>query len=480
MSQQHLVEVIPFEYTIVESAKKRDGVLLTLEGTFQRADTRNANGRIYPLPLWKKIIGDEGVNERLKTRRMLGELDHPASGATSLSRVSHVVTEHKLLDNKTIKGRLDILDTPMGQIAATLAKAGVQIGVSSRGDGSVERKGDVDEVQNDYRLETYDIVLKPSTPGAYPQIIENEEKAKENLNLIAQAVEGLVKSTDEVDVLLECHKIISVLEGCESRCESILGELKTKLSKGQKEQKEVPTKSEETMSGTAVPAPTDAPVINMSPEMREYLQEWVDKGVAEAVAGKDEEISQLNERIVNLTATNEDLEQKVSAAEELIEEFVRKMKDLSENAQTDEELQERYDASVALLDEAVSRLQEFGETQRRLAAAEELLAATIVRQQHEAVSSYIESSIDELDEDTQDMVRGLLEDCSSPEEVNKRLEHLSGLIENVTTANLQAPIHEPLPPRKGSIQEEVREDQKVQQPGSVGYVTKRILSKIEG
>jgi hypothetical protein len=470
MSQ--LTEVIPFEYKIVEE-KKRPGVLLTMEGTLQRAGVKNANGRVYPIPLWHKLMADGDVNERLKTRRMVGELDHPASGATSLSRVSHVVTEHKLLNDDSVFGRLDILDTPMGQIAATLAKAGVQLGISSRGDGSVEKKGDVDEVQNDYRLETYDLVLKPSTPGAYPKIVESEEKAKENLSLIAQAVEGLVKSTSDVDVLLECHKIISVLEGCESRRESILTELKTKLGKEPKEQQT--QASEDIMSGTTVPAPTDKPVINMSPEMQQYLKEFVDKGVREAVDAKNEEIAKLNERIVSLTAENEDLTQKVEAAEKLIDEFTRKLKDLSNNQQTDEELQERYNAAVQLLDEALGRLQEFGDTQRRLSASEDLLTAAIYRQHMESVAAHIEDKVSDLDEDTQEQVRGLLEDCETIEEVDTKFERLESFIENAHSS--VAPlVREPLPPRDGGV---LHEDHVVQKQGSPSnFVVSRLLNKV--
>jgi len=476
-----LVEVQPFNYAIVEG-KAKPGVLLTLEGTFQRAGTKNANGRIYPLPLWKKLMSDEDVNERIQARRMLGHLDHPSSGATSLSCVSHVVTEHKLQSDGSVKGKLEILDTPMGQIASTLAKAGVQFGVSSRGDGSVERKGDVDEVQNDYRLETYDLVLKPSTPGAYPQIVESEEKAKENLDLIAQAVEGLVNRTNEVDVLLECHKIISVLEGCNERREQILAELKTKLGTGQEEQEKRETHDSEglKMTGTnAVPnAPTATPQLTISPEMKDYLQEWVDKGVEEAVAAKNEEINDLNERIVGLVNERDELVLRMGAAEQLIEEFTRKVKSLSDNRTTDEELHERFDASVSLLDEAMSRLQELGETQRRLAAAEELLQASICRAQVESVAASIEEKIEDLDESTQETLRTLLEDCESAEEVDSKFSQLESLIESQSDGFPEPVVREPLPSRTGNL----TEDQigNARSNGPKDFITSRLLSKIAG
>jgi hypothetical protein len=482
-----LHETLPFEYSIVEKRgeTKRDGVLLRLEGTFQRADTKNANGRVYPRGLWDKIMSDDGVNERIGARRMVGELDHPASGSTALSRVSHVITEHTLLPDGRVKGNMEVLNTPAGQIAATLFEAGVQLGISSRGDGSVQKRGDTDEVQEDFRLETYDLVLKPSTPGAYPQIVESEEAAKQNAELIAQAVEGLVNSTSDIDVLLECHKIISVLEGCESRCESMLALLKGKLSnggepsRGKQEQQPNNKPSEvQEMKTPNVPAPTDVPAgINFSPEMAAFLQEWVTKGVTEAVAEKDEEIGSLQAQIARLSETRSELETKLDAATELIEEFTRKVKELSENATTDDVLQERYEASVRLLDEAVSRLQEMGEMQRRLAAAESLLAASIARHQQEAIDVVIDDVLADLDEATADKIRPLLAECATPEDVEARYETLSSLIES--SIQDETVEREPLPRPRRQIDE--RDNRATQRSSGGGdFVTSRLTSRIHG
>jgi hypothetical protein len=380
-----------------------------------------------------------------------------------------------------VTGKLDILNTPHGQVAATLLEAGVQLGISSRGDGSVERKGDVDEVQNDYRLETYDLVLKPSTPGAYPRIVESEEKARENIELIASAVNGLVNNTDDVSVLLECHKIISVLEGCESRCESVINTIKGKLGSNtdlggiddEEQSNDKPEVNE--MKTQNVPAHSDTPPgITLSPEMRDFLQEWVNKGIAEAVAKKDEEIATLNARIVEMTGTIGEQTNKLTAAEELIEEFTRKVKQLDEDVTSDSDLQSRYDASVRLLDEAVGRLQELGDTKRRLEAAEELLAASISRHQAESMGRHVDSVVAglDLDEDTEQRVRGLLESCTTTQEIDQKMEMVSALMES----RLPTPAErEPLPQPKANITET---DQ--QQSKTVGgdLFTSRLLARL--
>lgn len=480
-----LTEVQPFEYKIVEArgASKRKGVLMSLEGTFQRADTKNANGRVYPSSLWDKVLTDDEINTRLTNRRMLGELDHPASGATSLSKVSHVITEHKKLSDGRIIGKMDILNTPHGEIAATLFEAGCQIGISSRGDGSVENNNGTDEVQSDYRLETYDLVLKPSTSGAFPQIVESEEDHQKNQELIASAVEGLVKGTDNVEVLLECHKIISVLDGCDARCEGIINSIKEKLngrSDDAKLQLSDDTEVSEMQTQQVPLTSADATSgFNLSPEMKNFLQEWVNKGIAEAVGEKNEQIAKLNERIANLTKDNEDVTAKLSAAEQLIEEFGRKVKELSSNQSTDENLNKRYDAAVRLLDEAVSRLQEMGELKRRYGAAEGLLAASLRRHRDDAMAEAMAEMLDEAgikDEGELKKYSELLTPCESIDEMKAKFENIQELVEDRSNDDL--PTREPLPKVRQQLQESNTYNRKTVAGGD--FVTNHLLSRMSG
>jgi len=431
-----LIEVQPFTYRVLdEQTSKRSGVLLTLEGIFQRAGVKNQNDRVYPEALWQKIMSDEEINERLANRRMLGELDHPANGSTSTHRVSHIVTEHSLEPDGTILGRLEVLDTPAGRIAETLIKAGVQLGISSRGDGSVQKKGDVSEVQDDYRLETYDLVLKPSTPGAYPQIVENQEAAVANNSLIADAVEGLVKSTTDVDVLLECHKIISVLEAG-SRCAAILSEIKSKLTVAA-EHFDQPKETTRMTTTTASP--------ELSRESALLLKEHVDRGIAEAVQQKDSKISELNESLVQALKLKEEVAKRLEAAEKIIDEQQTQLKSLKESSASNTDLATRYDAAIKILDEAIPRLRTLGETQRRLSASNALLATSIGRHKQEAVNRKINSLIGDLDESVQSKLRPLLAECSTAREVSQRFKSLSELVKLSTH---QPSRKEPLPTRE--------------------------------
>lgn len=156
-----LIEVMPFSYQILESANGR----FRVEGVFQRSDVENANKRIYPRSIWERELKEPRVTESLANRAMFGELDHPSDGKTSLKRVSHIVTGLNLQDDGSVVGVAEVLNTPNGQILKTLFESGAQVGISSRGSGSVQNG----TVQEDFKLSTFDFVARPSTPGALPR-----------------------------------------------------------------------------------------------------------------------------------------------------------------------------------------------------------------------------------------------------------------------------------------------------------------------
>lgn len=171
MTQEFRDHVGSFTYQIVESAG--DGTRMRVRGTFQRADTKNGNGRVYSENLWNKVLGDRDLQEALKSRRMTGEVEHPDDGTTKLSRVSHVVTKLER-KGKEVIGEAEILNTPAGLILQELFRAGVQVGISSRGSGtSVQREGVEYVNESDFRLKTFDFVADPSTPGAFPSVSES-------------------------------------------------------------------------------------------------------------------------------------------------------------------------------------------------------------------------------------------------------------------------------------------------------------------
>ena len=136
-----------------------------LEGVFMQAENKNKNGRIYTREVLTQAV-DKFVNEQVITGRAVGELNHPEGPSINLDKVSHRITELNW-DGNNVMGKALILDTPMGQIVKGLVEGGVQLGVSSRGMGSLSMKDGVNYVADDFMLNTVDIVQDPSAPNAY-------------------------------------------------------------------------------------------------------------------------------------------------------------------------------------------------------------------------------------------------------------------------------------------------------------------------
>jgi len=168
-----LISEIVEQVQIITEEKSKD---LYLEGVFLQSELANRNNRIYPKAVMEKEVA-RYMKEYVDSNRAFGELGHPEGPTINLDRVSHIITSLKE-DGNNYVGRAKILNTPMGNIVRGLIEGGAQLGVSSRGMGTLkEREGGINEVQNDFYLATAaDIVADPSAPDAFVQgIMENKE-----------------------------------------------------------------------------------------------------------------------------------------------------------------------------------------------------------------------------------------------------------------------------------------------------------------
>ena len=135
-----------------------------LTGRIQTADMKNGNGRKYPYKVLKREM--DNYNNVIKDNRACGELDHPDDSVVNLKNVSHIVTD-VWWQGKDVMGKIKVLDTPSGRILKDLVNAGVKLGISSRGLGSVKESAGQTVVENDFQLICFDMVSEPSTPNAY-------------------------------------------------------------------------------------------------------------------------------------------------------------------------------------------------------------------------------------------------------------------------------------------------------------------------
>jgi len=183
------------EYTdqhleVITEAKENGEKTYTIEGVFMQADQKNRNGRVYP---WKVMDAalTKYIDEQVSKGRAVGELNHPEGPTVNLDKVSHKI-ESLQWNGKDVVGKATILSTPMGEIVKGLLDGGVQLGVSTRGMGSLERGDNAMVVKEDFLLNAVDIVQDPSAPSAFVNgVMEGVEWVWNNGIIEPQAIEEM-------------------------------------------------------------------------------------------------------------------------------------------------------------------------------------------------------------------------------------------------------------------------------------------------
>jgi hypothetical protein len=179
MEKQLLIDHTPFhisKLSLIEG--KIGGGRMRVKGKLQEAEVKNGNGRVYS----KEILEREAkryADGPIKSNTALGELDHPESMVVNLNNTSHNI-KRIWWENNDLMGELEILNTPSGKIAQEIISAGIPLGISSRGMGSVKQIGETVEVQDDFELLCFDLVSVPSTPNAYMKLAEGKQHSSVN------------------------------------------------------------------------------------------------------------------------------------------------------------------------------------------------------------------------------------------------------------------------------------------------------------
>lgn len=164
--KQLLIDIIPALVSpLILMEGKSDTGRTRLKGKLQEADVLNGNKRVYPREVLQEKV-NQYVKNFVSNRTSMGELDHPDTSIVNLGNVSHVITKI-WWEGNDVMGELEILNTPSGRIAEELVRAGIPLGISSRGLGSVKQIGESVEVQDDLEFVAWDFVSTPSTPNSY-------------------------------------------------------------------------------------------------------------------------------------------------------------------------------------------------------------------------------------------------------------------------------------------------------------------------
>jgi hypothetical protein len=195
---------------------KEDGIdtngnkvkVLKLKGPFLVADVRNKNNRIYPLPVIVREV-KRFNEERIAKNRAVGTCDHEDSPQINLERISHII-ESLVMEKNVGMGVARVIDTPTGRILKTLVNEGIILGMSSRGIGTLQEDGTVND---DFSMLSVDAVLDNSAPGCFVEgILENKEYIMNGDQIVEVAVQNLQKKVDKkYDVKSMSSEVLSYM-----------------------------------------------------------------------------------------------------------------------------------------------------------------------------------------------------------------------------------------------------------------------------
>jgi hypothetical protein len=209
-----ICELNESDIQIVTEATESGEKNFFIEGIFMQAGIQNKNGRVYPVDIVSREV-DRYRGAYIDTNRAYGELGHPAGPNINLERVSHMIKDLHMEGSNAI-GRAKIMDTPYGKIVKDLMKEGANLGVSSRGMGTLTKRNGIMEVGSDFYLATAaDIVADPSAPQAFVRgIMEGKEWIWENgvlhereISEIRDDIEdGYATTRNKEEVMIEAFK----------------------------------------------------------------------------------------------------------------------------------------------------------------------------------------------------------------------------------------------------------------------------------
>ena len=191
-----------------------------IKGVFMQSEIKNRNGRMYPEQVLAKEVkryNKEYVNQK----RAFGELGHPDGPTVNLERVSHMITSLKQ-DGQNFIGEAKVMDTPYGKIVKNLIDEGAKLGVSSRGMGSLEPRGRMQVVKDDFYLATAaDIVADPSAPNAFVEgIMEGKEWVWDN---------GIIKEMDIEEYKKQLNRKYEFAQAREEKNAEIFADFMSKI-----------------------------------------------------------------------------------------------------------------------------------------------------------------------------------------------------------------------------------------------------------
>lgn len=325
-------------------------VLCTLEGVVADFKNPTRNGRFYSKKLWEKALKSDLVQEQIANGGIMMELNHPADrDDTDLSCVAAIMPElPKETNDGKLVAKVHIIDTPMGQIANTLARYGYKLGISSRGNGDVDYDGSVNE--DTYELQCWDLVAMPSVKEARLSLVTeslNSQTLTESLNKIIEQQSNDTDKQAIVEKLAQLNITLTSENAGEAREVSIPVDM-TVSDNGDVKIETVDNKEKEVADDTALPEVTVTADVVMDAQAQ--VEQEVEAEVADDTVDNSTEDDNIQVEIKDETVDN--------AEGSVFDDLQESLKENSSLKQTNESLQNSLSVSIAKeqqLNEELSR-----------------------------------------------------------------------------------------------------------------------------
>lgn len=404
---------------LVEEPKKQKykGVIGTLKGIFADMNHPTRNGRQYTKACWEQALNSDDVKEKLETRTMFGELDHPPERLETLQERAAIITTKLEMNDKdgVIMGEADILDTPFGRILKTFIDAGVKVGISSRGAGEETMKEGVNQIIPDtFYLETFDIVSMPAVKSARLSLVESK-----NRNIITEAFAREIqtaKSSEQVDELLEYAKNRNIAN----------------FAKLEEDAKNVKNSFGE---NTILPENKEGDNIDVSSEVISQLEEELNVSNT-----KYESLEALCEKMKNHSIkTIKELKECQLVNEQLTKQVEDFIKEKDNNITQLESYKASNNFLKSKLNESKVKVESL-EKEINTKISEAKMIKSSLETENKKLSNSLECKVESLEKENTDLQDQLSKSKSLIKESNSKLEELSKSIENYKLENKELTI----------------------------------------
>jgi len=430
--------------TRIKILESQAGKPLKFRGVFAKLDHKTENGRIYSSKLWESVVNSKSVRERLEKRQILGELKHPEYRDIDIEKSAFIITD-LFIEGGYVMGEAEVMPYPtLGGILEVFLRNGCQIGISSRGEGSiVEKSGESYVDDKDFELITFDTTLNPAVTEAVPQVMKesikrglNNLKTNSDISLLNRVISITEKSIHSSDEPMENIKQSNLSTGI--KLGKILEKYKEKLAANValiRENAELKSKINRVNTGVSEVKNINTKLLSKSEILLKRYQEAKDLLIQgnQLLENKTEQFNLFKKDYKFLESKYNSVTSKYQRSLSLVEGLVKNIENYENKLETSESTLER-------MRESLSELEDKDEEIRNLNEEIESVKETLEVKEHKigTVNSKFEKQLQDLTEEiksTKNKTRTLLKENA---DLKDQVSELTSLLQEARKMIIQS------------------------------------------